>query len=73
MICDDTGTYYGLRDRYGLLVEPVYDKIAMASPTLNGRFIEYGLQKNGYTRVYSILTNEIYPSSINDELQRNIP
>lgn len=64
-ITDATKTYYGLRDRYGILVEPKYEHITpkQTHPTFWYQQVE--LEKDGETDVYDLWRNELHKSSKN--------
>ena len=72
-ITDDTNELYGLRDRYGLLVEPEYEHICEADRLSYGRTYVYVLQKDGYNRYYGVYNNSfVHESDINPDLQHEI-
>lgn len=59
-LTDSTRELYGMRDRYGLLVEPVYERIRESDrfPRFsNGWPCVYELQKDGYCRYYEVVNN----------------
>ena len=56
-LTDSTRELYGLRDRYGLLVEPVYERIRESDRFPNGWPYIYELQKDGYCRYYEVVNN----------------
>ena len=61
----------GLRDRYGLLVEPEYDSFAYH--TTKHWFGELELRRNGYYTIYDICNNEYrVDNDINHQLQNSI-
>ena len=61
----------GLRDRYGLLVEPVYESIVQYSHNITVGM--YELRKNGYYTVYNAYSKEMEMSNVSDpELQDSI-
>lgn len=73
-ITDDTSEMYGLRDRYGLLIEPEYERIRKSDKDRDyiGRCV-YVLQKDGYNRYYDVYNNEfILESHICPDLQYQI-
>lgn len=70
-IKDVLGEKQGLRDRYGILVEPEYDGIY--HPDGNGGLVEIELRKNGHSEYYDPWTDEIRKDdNINDDLQAEI-
>ena len=66
------GDLVGLRDRYGLLVEPEYEYIRPGFVTQWGWTTSFLLQKDGYSQTYHIYDNEILPSDIKPELQSRL-
>ena len=61
----------GLRDRYGLLIEPVYESIVHNSRNLPLGI--YELRKNGYYSLFHAYHNEVIMSNVSDQnLQDNI-
>ena len=56
-LTDSTRELYGLRDRYGLLVEPVYERICESDRFPNGWPYIYELQKDGYCLYYEVVNN----------------
>lgn len=72
-ITDSSHELYGLRDRYGLLVEPEYERIVEEDRLHKGWSYIYVLQKDGYERYYDVLTNRyIHEPDIHPGLQRDI-
>ena len=72
-ITDSTRELYGLRDRYGLLVEPEYEHIREGDRHPNGWTYIYVLQKDGYDRYYDVYNNRfVHESDIFPGLQREI-
>lgn len=70
-IKDISGEKQGLRDRYGVLVEPEYDGIY--HPDGNGGLVEIELRKNGHSEYYDPWTGEIRKNDeINEDLQAEI-
>lgn len=68
---DVTGEKIGLRDRYGLLVEPKYEQICWHDKA--GLLEDIELRKNGYVTNYELLGNHIsFPDDICHELQDSI-
>lgn len=63
------GEFVGLRDRYGLLVEPKYDNIRPGYITKWGWTNTFLLQKEGHTKIYDVNNNKILTSDIKPELQ----
>lgn len=62
---------YGLRDRYGLLIAPEYDKITYHTPLHYWGTLE--LRKNGYSTLYDICNNKMLKNdSIDHRLQDSI-
>ena len=58
----------GLRDRYGLLIEPVYESI---EKTYDSRF--YELRDKGIVKVYRVTWNTIYKrNDIDEDLQKKL-
>ena len=61
----------GLRDRYGLIVEPVYESIVQYSRNISVGM--YELRKNGYYTLYNAYNNKMMMSNVSDpNLQDNI-
>ena len=61
----------GFRDRYGLLIEPVYESIVQYSR--NNSVGIYELRKNGYYKVYNAYSKEMMMSNVSDpKLQESI-
>ena len=72
-ITDSTRELYGLRDRYGLLVKPEYERIRESDRFPNGWPYCYELQKDGYSRYYDIVNNRfIHEPDIHPELQHEV-
>lgn len=72
-VTDDTNELYGLRDRYGLLVEPEYEHIREGDRLPYGRTYNYVLQKDGYNCYYDVCDNRfIQESDINPALQHKV-
>ena len=72
-ITDSTGELYGLRDRYGLLIEPKYEHIKCGVCSPHKWSYEYPMQKEGYTRYYNILNNEfVNEPDIREDLQHSV-
>lgn len=72
-ITDSTGELYGLRDRYGLLLEPEYENIREWDRFYDGIPYSYELQKDGYCSYYDIVNNQfIHESDIHPELQHEV-
>lgn len=72
-LTDSTRELYGLRDRYGLLVEPVYERICESDRFPNGWPYIYELQKDGYSRYYEVVNNTFtYEPDICPDLQHEI-
>lgn len=70
-IKDVSGEKQGLRDRYGILVEPEYD--AIYHPDGNGGMGDIELRKNGYSVYYDPWTGKIRKDNdINEDLQAEI-
>lgn len=59
-VTDSTRELYGLRDRYGLLVEPVYERICESDRFPNGWPYIYELRKDGYCRYYEVVNNKFF-------------
>ena len=71
-ISDDfDGTHIGLRDRYGLLLKPEYESISPGESKWIIPTVFY-LKKDGYKLFYRIQENEICPSDINPDLQKEL-
>ena len=69
-ITDSTGELYGLRDRYGLLIEPVYENIGRGVECPYEWEYNYPMMKDGYIRYYNVLNNEfVHEPDIDGELQ----
>ncbi len=72
-ITDVTGELYGLRDRYGLLVEPEYEQIRESDGFSQVWTYIYELRKDGYSRYYDVLNNRfIHEPDIHPELQQKV-
>lgn len=72
-LTDSTCELYGLRDRYGLLVEPVYERICESDRFPNGWPYIYELQKDGYCRYYEVVNNTFtHEPDIRPDLQHEI-
>ena len=72
-LTDSTRELYGLRDRYGLLVEPVYEHIRESDRFPNGRSYIYELVKDGYSRYYEVVNNTfIHEPDIRPDLQHEV-
>ena len=72
-LTDSTRELYGLRDRYGLLVEPVYERICESDRFPNGWPYIYELQKDGYCRYYEVVNNTFtHEPDICPDLQHEI-
>ena len=72
-ITDSTGELYGLRDRYGLLIEPKYEYIRSGIHSPYKWSYEYPMQREGYTRYYNVLNNEfVNEPAIKDDLQHSV-
>lgn len=70
-VTNSTGEKIGLRDRYGLLVEPKYEDICWYGQ--ERLFVEAELRKNGYTTNYDVCANSlINGDDISHELQDDI-
>lgn len=62
---------YGLRDRYGLLIAPEYEKITFHTPRHYWDTLE--LRKNGYYNLYDIYDNKVLKvDDIDQQLQDSI-
>ena len=72
-ITDSTRELYGLRDRYGLLVEPEYEHIREGDWLPYWWTYLYILQKDGYNRYYDICNNRfVCESDILPDLQHEV-
>ncbi len=72
-ITDSTRELYGLRDRYGLLIEPKYEHIRCGVSSPHKWSYEYPMQKDGYTRYYNVLNNEfVNEPDIREDLQHSV-
>lgn len=72
-LTDSTRELYGLRDRYGLLVEPVYEHIRESDRFPNGWPYIYELQKDGYCRYYEVVNNAFtHEPDIRPDLQHEV-
>ena len=72
-ITDKTGELYGLRDRYGLLVEPIYERIETRDQFPHEWAYIYAMKKDGYTRYYDVCNNQFtHEPDIRPELQREV-
>ena len=72
-VTDSARELYGLRNRYGLLVEPEYEQIREG----DGRPYEWTyicvLQKDGYNRYYDVWNNQfVQESDIRPDLQHEV-
>ena len=71
-ITDDTHQLYGLRDRYGLIIEPEYERIQEYYNVDDFVYL-YILQKDGYNRYYNIFSNKyVYEPDIQPQLQHEV-
>ena len=62
---------YGLRDRYGLIISPEYDKITFHTPRHYWDTLE--LRRNGYYNLYDIYDNKVLKvDDIDQQLQDSI-
>ena len=72
-LTDSTRELYGLRDRYGLLVEPIYERIRESDRFPNGWPYIYELEKDGYCRYYEVVNNKFtHEPTIKPELQHAV-
>ena len=72
-LTDSTHEFYGLRDRYGLLVEPVYERIQESDRFPNGWPYIYELEKDGYCRYYEVVNNTFtHEPDIRPDLQHEV-
>lgn len=72
-ITDSTGELFGLRDRYGLLVEPTYEHITNGKFSSSNWAYEYAMQKDGYSRYYDVLNNVfVKEPDIKADLQHSV-
>ena len=72
-VTDSTRELYGLRDRYGLLVEPEYERILEGDRLPYGWTYIYILQKDGYDRYYDVYSNQfVNEPDIHPELQHKV-
>ena len=71
-ITDDTRQLYGLRDRYGLIIEPEYERI-QESGRVDDFVYLYILQKDGYNRYYNIFSDQyVHEPDIQPQLQHEV-
>jgi hypothetical protein len=71
-IADSKGLF-GLRDRYGMLVEPEYENIWIGENHTSYWSHQYILQKDGYNRYYDVFNNKfVQESDIVPNLQHQI-
>lgn len=69
-IKDPTNTYYGLRDRYGILVEPEYENITpRQQPYRTFWYQQLELKAGGRTDVYDLWKGDLYKASTDDALE----
>ena len=71
-VTDSTEKLYGLRDRYGLLVKPEYEKICESNEDNEIRSHVYIFQKDGYKRYYNAYNNTFKESDIEPGLQHQV-
>lgn len=72
-LTDSTRELYGLRDRYGLLVEPIYEHIRESDRFPNGWPYVYELAKDGYCRYYEVVNNAFtHEPDIRSDLQHEV-
>lgn len=70
---DSTGKLLGLRDRYGLIAEPIYENIRGGVYDPWSWSYEYQFEKDGYTRYYNALNNEfVKEPNIKADLQHRV-
>lgn len=69
----DSNGLYGLRDRYGLLIEPDYETIRIGDNHTSYWSHQYILQKDGYNRYYDVFNNKyVQESDIVPNLQHQV-
>ena len=72
-LTDSTRELYGLRDRYALLVEPIYEYICESDRFPNGWPYIYELAKDGYCRYYEVVNNAFtHEPDIRPDLQHEV-
>ena len=72
-ITDSTRELYGLRDRYGLLIEPKYEHIGSGTNVPYKWSYVFPMQKDGYTRYYDVLNNEfVNEPDIKEDIQHDV-
>lgn len=73
-VSDSTGYMYGLRDRYGLLLEPQYERIVCKQSGASFWTYHIELHRLGYIRNYNLFNRELIDDSctIDDKLQSNV-
>ena len=72
-ITDKTGEFVGLRDRYGLLVEPKYERIYPDDYTIVGFCYRFRLHKDGYVNYFYVYDSEVKkPNDIVPDLQKEV-
>ena len=72
-ITDSTRELYGLRDRYGLLIEPNYEHIGSGTNVPYKWSYVFPMQKDGYTRYYDVLNNEfVNEPDIKEDIQHDV-
>lgn len=72
-ITDNTNELYGLRDRYGLLVEPEYERILEGDRLPSGWTYIYVMRKDGNERYYDVYNNRfVHESDIRPDLQHDV-
>lgn len=62
LIKDQTDTLYGLRDRYGILVDPRYKNITPHQPYHTLRYQQLELKAEGHTDLYDLEKGKLYPN-----------
>lgn len=59
----DSEGHYGLRDRYGLLIEPEFESIRVGEKRTSRRNHLYILQKDGYNKYYDVINEKFVHAS----------
>ena len=59
----DTKGQYGVRDRYGVLIEPEYENIRVGEKRTSYWSHQYILQKDGFNRYYDVFNNKFVQES----------
>ena len=72
-ITDSKGELYGLRDRYGLLIEPKFEHVGGGTSVPYKWSYVFPMERDGYTRYYDALNNEfVNEPTIKGDLQHSV-